>query len=214
MSKANIQTWEERFEGDGYLFGTAPNAFLAREAGRLGPGARVLCVADGEGRNSTYLAGLGHDVHAVEAAANALVKAERLAAERGVAVRFEQADLEEWDWPVAAYDAVVGIFIQFTDPAGRMAMFRRMAHALAPGGLLLLEGYGPGQLAYGTGGPKRLDHLYTVGELATAFPGFEVLLLEAYDAVLDEGPRHQGMSALVDLVARRPIGAATRARPG
>ncbi|MEY4226572.1 MAG: hypothetical protein RL190_1329, partial [Actinomycetota bacterium] len=23
-------------------------------------------------------------------------------------------------------------------------------------------------------------------------------------AVLDEGPRHQGMSALVDLVARRP----------
>lgn len=204
MSKANIQTWEERFAGDGYLFGTAPNAFLAREAGRLAPGARVLCVADGEGRNSTFLAGLGHDVHAVEAAANALAKAERLAAERGAAVRLEQADLEEWDWPVGAYDAVVAIFIQFTDPAGRARMFRQMADALAPGGLLLLEGYGPGQLAYGTGGPRQLDHLYTVDELAAAFPGLELLLLDEYDAVLDEGPRHQGMSALVDLVARRP----------
>lgn len=204
MSKANIQTWEERFAGDVYLFGTAPNAFLAREAGRLGPGARVLCIADGEGRNSTFLAGLGHDVHAVEAAANALAKAERLAAERGAAVRFEQADLEEWDWPVGAYDAVVAIFIQFTDPTGRARMFRQMADALAPGGLLLLEGYGPGQLAYGTGGPKQLDHLYTVDELATAFPGLELLHLDEYDAVLDEGPRHQGMSALVDLVARRP----------
>ena len=203
MSKANIATWEERFAGEGFLFGTAPNAFLEREVGRLAPGSRVLCVADGEGRNSTYLAGLGHDVHAVEAAANALAKARALAAERGVDVRFEQADLEEWDWPVGAYDAVVAIFIQFTDPVGRARMFAQMAAALQPGGLLLLEGYGPGQLAYGTGGPKHLDHLYTVDELAAAFPGFEVLLLEEYDRVLDEGPRHQGMSALVDLVAVR-----------
>ena len=203
MSKANIATWEERFAIEGFLFGTAPNEFLAREAGRLAPGSRVLCVADGEGRNSTYLAGLGHDVHAVEAAANALDKARALAAERGVEVAFEQVDLEEWDWPVAAYDAVVAIFIQFTDPAGRARMFAQMAAALKPGGVLLLEGYGPGQLAYGTGGPKHLDHLYTVDELRTAFPGFDVLLLEEYDAVLDEGPRHQGMSALVDLVAVR-----------
>ena len=93
--------------------------------------------------------------------------------------------------------------LQFTDPVARARMFAQMAAALTPGGLLLLEGYGPGQLAYGTGGPKHLDHLYTVDELATAFPGFEVLLLEEYDRVLDEGPRHQGMSALVDLVAVR-----------
>lgn len=203
MSKANIETWEERFASDGFLFGTAPNAFLAREAGRLAPGSRILCVADGEGRNSTHLAALGHDVHAVEAAANALVKARALAAERGVAVEFEQADLEEWDFPVGAYDAVVAIFIQFTDPGGRTRMFAQMAAALRPGGLLLLEGYGPGQLAYGTGGPKALDHLYTVDELATAFPDLDVVLLEEYDAVLDEGPRHQGMSALIDLVAAR-----------
>lgn len=204
MSKANIDTWEERFAYEGYLFGTAPNAFLARHAQRIPADSDVLCVADGEGRNSTFLAGLGHRIHAVEAAENALAKARTLAAERDVDVRFEQADLEEWDWPVTAYDAVVAIFIQFTDPVGRARMFAQMAAALRPGGVLLLEGYGPGQLAYGTGGPKHLDHLYTVDELRTAFPTLTVELLEEYDAVLDEGPRHQGMSALVDLIARRP----------
>ena len=203
MSKENIAQWEERFAYDGYLFGTAPNEFLAREAHRLAPGTDVLCVADGEGRNSTHLAGLGHRVHAVDAAERGLAKARALAAERGVEVRFEQADLEDWDWPVAAYDAVVAIFIQFTDPVGRAAMFARMEAALRPGGILLLEGYGPRQLEYGTGGPKALDHLYTVEELVTAFPALAVEYLVEYDAVLDEGPRHQGMSALVDLVAVR-----------
>lgn len=204
MSKANIATWEERFAYEGYLFGTAPNAFLARHAQRIPAGSDVLCVADGEGRNSTFLAGLGHRVHAVEAAENALAKARALAAERGVDVRFEQVDLEDWEWPVAAYDAVVAIFIQFTDPAGRARMFAQMEAALRPGGVLLLEGYGPGQLAYGTGGPKQLDHLYTIEELRSAFPTLTVELLEAYDAELDEGPRHQGMSALVDLIAAKP----------
>ena len=204
MSKANIETWEERFAYEGYLFGTEPNAFLARNVQRIAAGADVLCVADGEGRNSTYLAALGHRVHAVEAASNALTKARALAAIRNVDVDFEQVDLEEWNWPVAAYDAVVAIFIQFTDPVGRAAMFERMAAALRPGGVLLLEGYGPKQLEYGTGGPKVLDHFYTVEGLRTAFPTLTIELLEAYDVVLDEGPRHQGMSALVDLIAIHP----------
>ncbi|MGI9187423.1 MAG: SAM-dependent methyltransferase [Gaiellales bacterium] len=201
MSKQNIAQWEEKFSTPDYQFGTAPNGFLVREAGRLKPGADVLCIADGEGRNSTWLAEQGHNVHAAEAAANAIVKAQALAAERGVEVRHEQVDLEEWDWPVGAYDAVVGIFIQFTDPVGRARMFAQMAAALRPGGVLLLEGYGPGQLAYGTGGPKALDHLYTLDELRTAFPTLTVELLEEYDTELDEGPRHRGMSSLVDLVA-------------
>lgn len=201
MSKANLKHWEERFAAEGYIFGTAPNAFLAREAGRLQPSSEVLCIADGEGRNSTWLAEQGHRVHAVEATQNAIVKARALAAERGVTVHHDQVDLEEWDWPIGQYDAVVAIFIQFTDPSGRARMFAQMEAALRPGGVLLLEGYGPGQLAYGTGGPKLLDHLYTVEELRSAFPTLRVDLLEAYDRELDEGPRHSGMSALIDLAA-------------
>ena len=106
--------------------------------------------------------------------------------------------------PLAQYDAVVAIFIQFTDTIGRARMFAQIEAALRPGGVLLLEGYGPGQLAYKTGGPKTIDHLYTVDELSTIFPTLRVELLEEYDQELDEGPRHHGMSALVDLVAVKP----------
>ena len=204
MSKQNIAQWEEKFSTPEYQFGTAPNGFLVRENSRLKPQAKVLCIADGEGRNSIWLAEQGHRVHAVEAAMNAIEKARALALERGVTVKHEQVDLEDWEWPVEQYDAVVAIFIQFTDTVGRARMFAQIAAALRPSGVLLLEGYGPGQLAYGTGGPKSLDHLYAVDELRTAFPTLTVALLEEYDVKLDEGPRHRGMSSLVDLVAIKP----------
>lgn len=58
--------WNERYSTDEYLFGTAPNAFLVREVNRLAPGSKVLAVADGEGRNSTFLAQHGHKVIATD----------------------------------------------------------------------------------------------------------------------------------------------------
>ncbi len=202
--KPTIAEWERKFAGAGYEFGTAPNAFLVREAPRIVMPGDVLCIADGEGRNSTWLAEQGHRVHAVEASLNAIAKAQALAGSRGVEVRHEQVDLDEWSWPVAAYDAVIAIFIQFSDPDGRRRLFSQIAAALRPGGVLLIEGYGRGQLAFATGGPKSAVYLYTVGEMESAFPALDLQLLAEYDVPLDEGPRHRGMSALVDLVAVAP----------
>jgi len=79
-----------------------------------------------------------------------------------------------------------------------------MIRTLAPGGLLLLEGYGPRQMEYGTGGPRVLENLYTEDLLADRFKALEILDLRSYDAELSEGSRHRGVSALVDLVARKP----------
>ena len=196
--------WDERFASEDYHFGTEPNAFLVAEAHRIAPGAEVLAVADGEGRNGVYLAGRGARVHAVEGSPVAIEKAKRLAAARGVTLRHEHVDVLAWDWPVAAYDAVVAIFVQFVDPVDRPAFFRNMQQALKPGGVLLLEGYGPRQLAYGTGGPRHAPQLYTVDLLRDAFADLRIETLRAYDAVIEEGPGHSGMSALVDLVAVRP----------
>ncbi len=193
--------WDQRYASDEYHYGTEPNAFLVREAHRIAPGAHVLAVADGEGRNGVYLAGEGAVVHAVDGSVVAIAKARRLAATRGVTLTIEHADLFQWDWPVAAYDAVVAIFVQFVDPGDRPAFFRNMKAALKPGGVLLLEGYGPGQLAYGTGGPRHEPQLYTEELLRDAFADMEIVSLRAYDAVVEEGPAHSGMSSLVDLVA-------------
>jgi cyclopropane fatty-acyl-phospholipid synthase-like methyltransferase len=193
--------WDERYATEDYRFGTEPNAFLVAEAHRIRPGAHVLAVADGEGRNGVYLAGRGALVHSVDGSAVAVEKARRLATARGVTLELERADLFHWRWPVAAYDAVVAIFVQFVTAEDRPAFFARLKEALGPGGVLLLEGYRIEQLAYGTGGPRDASHLYSEGMLATAFADMQIISLRAYDAVIEEGTGHSGMSALIDLVA-------------
>jgi cyclopropane fatty-acyl-phospholipid synthase-like methyltransferase len=206
MSDASREAhWERRYAAtDDYVFGVLPNAFLAAEADRIAPGARVLAVADGEGRNGVFLAERGAAVHSVEASAAAIAKAKRLAARRGVTPTFEQADLIRWEWPVAAYDAVVAIFVQFVTAAERPAFFAHLKRALRPGGLLLLEGYRVEQPAYGTGGPREATQLYTEALIREAFADMSIEALRSYDAVIEEGTGHAGMSALIDLVAVQP----------
>ena len=196
--------WDSRFASEDYVFGTEPNAFVRREAGRLPQGGRVLAVADGEGRNGVYLAQQGLDVTATDISAAGIAKARRLAQQRGVSLTLEQVDLAAYDWPEAAFDAVVAIFVQFADPILRAEMFAGFARTLRPGGILLLEGYRPEQLEYGTGGPKVEDNLYTQSMLREAFAGWDIVSLQSYDADIREGSGHGGMSALIDLVALQP----------
>jgi len=198
--------WSERYSGAGneYLFGTLPNRFLTQQAHRLLPGGKVLSVADGEGRNSVFLAEEGLDVTAMEISPVALHKAQRLATSRHVQVSFVQADVLNWSWPQATYDAVAAIFVQFVGPEGRTVLFDGIKGALKPGGLLLMQGYTPTQLEYGTGGPSAVENLYTAELLRNNFSGWEVLELREHEDVLDEGLGHKGRSALVDLVVRKP----------
>ena len=199
-----LATWNARYAGAEYHFGEAPNAFLRAHAHLLAPGATALCVADGEGRNSVFLAQQGIAVTAFDFAPNAVAKAASLAAKRGVQADHRLGDIYAWDWPATTYDAVVAIFIQFLPPEDRGTVFTGMKRAVKPGGLFLLEGYRPEQIAYGTGGPPHAANMYTVEWLRGEFAAWDIRELASYDAVIDEGPGHVGMSALVDLVARKP----------
>jgi 2-polyprenyl-3-methyl-5-hydroxy-6-metoxy-1,4-benzoquinol methylase len=203
-AQEELQRWNQRFGADGYLFGTAPNAFLASRKALLRPGMTVLCVADGEGRNSTWLAEQGLEVTAFDFSPVAVEKARRLAAERRVTVLYEVASVYDWRWPEVAFDLVAAIFVQFADPPMRRFLFERMIRALKPGGLLLLEGYTPRQLEYRTGGPPHRENLYTEGMLRDAFAELEIVEVKEYDADVAEGSGHFGRSALIDLVARKP----------
>ena len=114
--QTEIERWNARYAGEDYLFGTAPNRFLAAQAHRLPPCGRALCIADGEGRNGVWLAQQGLAVTSVEFAPAAIAKARRLAAQRGVAIDIVQADLATWDWGAPRFDVVVGVFFQFAGP--------------------------------------------------------------------------------------------------
>jgi len=200
----SLARWNERFAGDDYLFGTAPNAFLVSQQSLLKPGQRALAVADGEGRNGTWLAAQGLQVLAIDASPVGLTKARRLAAERGVELETRVVDIETFDWTADSWDVIAAIFIQFAGPPLRARIFAGMRQALAPGGHLILQGYRPEQLDYGTGGPPYAENMYTEEMLREAFADLEIAHLEAHDSEIHEGRGHDGMSALIDLVARKP----------
>ncbi len=202
-----MPSWDERYASvDGHLFGDAPNVFLAAQKSRLPVRGTALAVADGDGRNGVWLAEQGLDVLAVDASSVALDKSRKLAAARGVTQRmhWELADLATWDFGHERFDVIAAIFIQFAGPELRARHFCSMREALKPGGLLLLEGYRPEQLDYGTGGPPDAENMYTEPMLREAFADLHIEHLHSHDAVLHEG-RHEGMSALIDLVARKPV---------
>jgi cyclopropane fatty-acyl-phospholipid synthase-like methyltransferase len=196
------QRWETRFAAPGYTFGKEPNAFLKAQAGLLGGRKTALSVADGEGRNGVWLAEQGLDVLTIDFSPSALGKARTLAAERGVSLRTEVADVTTWRWPAAAFDVVVAIFI-FVAPDQRAAFFGHLKTALKPGGLLLMQGYRPEQIANHTGGPPDADRLYTRAILQAGFSDMARLDIREHDSVIAEGNAHVGMSALIDLVATK-----------
>jgi cyclopropane fatty-acyl-phospholipid synthase-like methyltransferase len=201
MSGAPI--WDQRYAATEYLFGTDPAALLVRHSDLLKPGSDTLVVADGEGRNSVFLASLGLRVTAMDVSEVGVRKACQLASDRGVTVDFKVADILDWDWTPDAYDLVVAVFIQFLNPRQRSTVFHGIQRTLRPGGRLLLHGYRPEQIQYATGGPTDPVHLYSETLLEEAFAEMQIDILRSYDAMLTEGSGHAGMSALIDLIATK-----------
>ncbi len=196
--------WEERYaHSEDYLFGRAPARFLRDNPGWLRPGQSALCVADGEGRNSVWLAGRGLRVSAFDLAPTAVARARALAREAGVEVQHRVSDWQGWDWG-RRFDLVVAVFVQFAGPEERPAQFADLGRALRPGGVLMLHGYRPEQVELGTGGPPCAENMYTEDLLRDAFADWEIARLASYERDVREGRGHCGRSALIDLIARRP----------
>ena len=203
LSNSEYERWEKRFSVRDYVFGTAPNVFLESQAALLPKSGTALAVADGEGRNGVWLAERGLDVLSIDWSPTALLKAQALAQLRGVTLRTAQVDLTQYQWPVAAFDVVAAIFIQFLTPDERRRVFAGMRHALKPSGLLLIEGYRPEQLNYKTGGPSLVENLYTRALLEAEFGGLSEVRIIEHDSMTSEGTAHVGMAALIDLAGRK-----------
>jgi SAM-dependent methyltransferase len=200
--------WDERYREPGFSFGEKPNAWLASHRALFKVGMRALVPGDGEGRNGVFLAELGLNVTTVDASAVGVHKAQILAAERGVTLDAQAADLTAWTWPVAEYDVVASIYLHW--PAAlRATMHARMAVALKPNGVMILEGYSLRQLVYraagSIGGPRDPAMLFEPRDIATDFAALKITKIEETRVSLDEGKRHRGASSVVRLLATRPM---------
>jgi SAM-dependent methyltransferase len=201
---SEYERWESRFAVPEFAFGKEPNYFLASCAALLPKSGRALAVADGEGRNGVWLAEQGLEVLSIDFSPSAQKKARALAAERQVNIAFQRVDVHTWNYPEAAFDVVVEIFTQFSSPAERATKWAGMRRALKPGGVLIIQGYTPKQLSYGTGGPKQEENLYTRAMLESAFRGFHEMKIVEDECEIHEGTSHGGMSAMINFTARKP----------
>lgn len=197
------QFWDERYGADEYAYGREPNEFLRAEAHRI-PAGPVLCLAEGEGRNAVFLAGLGHAVTAIDFSAAGLRKAERLAREKGVELGLVEADLATYEpGPTDAYSGVVAIFAHLR-PEIRRRVHAWVPRVLVPGGCFVLEAYTPAQLAFGTGGPKDPAMLMTLEGLRGELAPLRFEIGREIERDVHEGAFHGGRSATVQVLAVRP----------
>ena len=197
-----MNSWDERYSASEYVYGTEPNGFLVQVADRLRPGD-LLSLAEGEGRNAVYLAGLGHRVSAVDSSAVGLAKARELAARKGVMLETTCGDLAEYDPGQDRWDSVVSIFCHLPG-AVRADLYRRVCSGLRSGGLLVIEAYTPAQLAHGTGGPRDVSLLVSLETLRTELEGLEFLIARETERTVVEGTLHTGLASVVQVLARKP----------
>ena len=194
--------WDERFSIEDYLFGAEPAQALVKLEHYLIPQGDTLVIADGEGRNSVYLASKGFKVTATDASTVANVKAKALAASRNVAVDYQVEDFFDIDWSAKQYDNIVGIFFQFIPPDKIKQVLTALRTAIKKGGTLLIHGYTPQQIELATGGPKDVSLMYTKELFEDVFENVEILVNKEYQMQLTEGSGHNGPSALIDFVAQ------------
>lgn len=201
--------WNTRYmNSDGFLFGTEPNRWLEQHAALIEPGMKVLSVADGEGRNAVFAASRGAQVVAFDLADAGVARAKQFAQDLGLTIDFRVADVRAWDWDAQQddYDVVLAIFVQFAGPELRSAMFEGIRKVVKPGGLVIVEGYGPRQVANSSGGPGVLENMYAPDTLPQAFAGWHCVASRDQDADLAEGSAHRGLAHLVSAVYRKTQG--------
>ena len=178
--------WDKKYSTKKYLFGREAIPFLQDHVDLL-PKGHVLDLAMGEGRNGVFLATKGFQVTGVDISAEGLKKAETLAAELGVTIKTVVADLETYKIAANTFDVIICTYYLQRD------LFPKIAAALKPGGMALIETYTMDHLQYSPRFNKAF--LLEPNELLTMLPGLRVLRYQEVDT---------GQAAFASILAQKP----------
>ena len=198
----NSNFWDDKYSGVEYLYGEEPNEFLSEQLINIPKGGKVLCLCEGEGRNSVYLAKNGLNVTAVDFSEEAKNKALLLASQQNVSIDYHLSDLIDFDFGVKRWDAVVSIFAHLS-PSVREIIYPKIVFSLKTDGVFILEAYTPKQIDYGTGGPKDVQMMCTGEILKKDLVGMNWIFLNEGEKDLNEGSGHLGRSYTIRGVAQK-----------
>lgn len=197
--------WDQRYNEDGFAYGTDPNDFLAAEFHRIPEGGRVLCLAEGEGRNAVFLAKQGFQVTAVDQSAVGLQKAEAFAKVQGVNIDTIVADLNDFDFGDNKWDGIISIAAH-VPPVLRKKLHSNVVKSLGNKGVFILEAYTEAHLDMeGIGGPPPAQKalFMSIEALTEELDGLDFVIKTEVTRHMNEGKYHQGESAVVQVVASK-----------
>jgi SAM-dependent methyltransferase len=167
--------WDSAYRGEPPPWDIGrPQPAVERIAAGGGFQADVLDAGCGTGENAMFLAARGLDVTGVDWSALAIERARAKATDRGLNIRFEQADALSLGAIEATFGSVLdcGLFHTFEDPE-RARYVGSLASVVRPGGSLHVLCFSDRE-PWG-GGPRRV----TQGEIRDAFgDGWTVVSIE------------------------------------
>lgn len=198
----DINFWNTRYKEAEFAYGTEPNDFLKSKIQVFKPHSKILCLAEGEGRNAVFLAEHNHQVTAIDYSQEGLNKLQKLASDKNLSIETICIDLNHYKIEESKWDAIICIFGHFPEPL-RQTVFKQVYKGLRNDGVFLMEAYHKDQLNYKTGGPQVSELLYSTEELQHDFFEFENISIETSIKEIEEGKFHKGTSAVIQVLARK-----------
>ena len=189
--------WDNRYLSKEYVYGIKPNEFFASEIKNLQPG-KLLLPAEGEGRNAVFAAGLGWDVTAFDFSSFAIEKARKLAEKKGVKINYFLSDIDSMSFESDYFDCISLIFVH-TPEDKRHTFHRNLIKFLKKGGRVILEGFSKEQIKKSSGGPKKIEMLFSQEQISEDFSELNSLRILEENIVLNEGVFHQGTASVIRL---------------
>ena len=193
--------WNERYSSEEYAYGTEPSKLLQLQLKLLRAG-KILFPAEGEGRNAVYAAQCGWNVTAFDQSTEGKRKALLLAESKNVRIEYFIESFESISLATNDYDALALMFVHIPSEV-RTMIHRKFLSYLKPGGIVILEAFTKNQLQYSSGGPKNLNQLYSLNEIAADFDECDMLLGEEKIVTLNEGQYHSGDASVIHFVGKK-----------
>jgi len=198
----SMNTWDQRFNTNEYVYGEQPNAFIEDYVDFIKGYANVAAYAEGEGRNAAFLASKGHLVTAFDYAKSGLEKTQQLAKKQDVVVNTQLSDLLHDELPVEKFDAAIMVFGHFPTEQ-QHAVFERIVNSVKSGGRIMMELYSIYQLPYASGGPKQLDYLYDPLHVLTWCQSYKIIHFFTGEQIRNEGTLHTGLAHTIQFIIEK-----------
>ncbi|MCD1117805.1 class I SAM-dependent methyltransferase [Chryseobacterium turcicum] len=201
-----LDRWNERYSNDEFAYGTQPNNYLKEQLQKLEIGS-ILFPAEGEGRNAIFAAQLGWKVSAFDISPEGKNKALQLAEANHVEIDYQVGELQTLNYKKEQFDAIALIYAHF--PADIKSSIHKMLDTyIRKGGFIIFEAFSKKHLDFvlkneKVGGPKDIESLFSIEEIKSDFPEYDIIELEEKEIELQEGVFHNGTGSVIRFLGKK-----------